>query len=83
MRVETLIIAATGFALACIVVGTAGILRQLARASTPARRVSLWARYRRGRHHHPTALARLLDAYLTSTRELVAARALLTGADPW
>lgn len=80
LSVETVIVAAGLVNAALVVGGTALTLYPLTRIRDP-RRVTWRARYRRGRHHHPSLWARLLDAYLTSVRDLAEARALLTG-DP-
>lgn len=76
MSVEALA-AATAVLFATFLGGLAGVLYQLAPHNP--RRITLRARYRRGRHHHPRLWARLLDAYLAGARDMAAAHALLRG----
>lgn len=81
MRTEVLIVAVTLVAASALIGGTAGVLHQL--APHDRRRVTLRARYRRGRHNHPSLLARLGAALLHGWRELAAAHSLMTGGQPW
>ena len=80
--VET-VIAAIGLASVIAVVGgAAGTLRQFAHVHDARMRVSLRARYRRGRHHHPRTS--ILAAAFHGWHELAHAHALMTGgAQPW
>lgn len=76
MRIEAVIVAIWVASMACVVLGAAGVMHQLAKAADPPSY--------RGHHHRPAGPSRLrvlADSVLDTVGELAAARALLRGVE--
>lgn len=82
--VHTVIVVMSAAFTVAVIVGAACLARTYTGGHrSPYQAADIGHQPRHARPVAPSRLVRLLDAYLTSTREAASAYAVLTGAQPW